>query len=63
MLYETFANSYTLCFKMRSELERTLDMIPLDAFEYVECAGLHGTYDDGCESDSFRALRPQWERR
>lgn len=35
---------------MHSELERTLDMIPENAFHYVKCAGLWGTYDDGLVS-------------
>ena len=30
---------------MRSELERTLSEVP--AYQYVQCFGLHGTYDDG----------------
>ncbi|KAF2423652.1 hypothetical protein EJ08DRAFT_595743 [Tothia fuscella] len=31
------------------ELERTLSQVPSDTFEYVQCYGLHGTYDDGLE--------------
>jgi len=30
---------------MKSELERTLADVP--TYAYVQCAGLHGTYDDG----------------
>ncbi|KAF3157371.1 hypothetical protein TWF225_008485 [Orbilia oligospora] len=31
----------------RPELERTFASIPQNAFKYVRCFGLHGTYDDG----------------
>ncbi|KAK6501916.1 hypothetical protein TWF481_009735 [Arthrobotrys musiformis] len=31
----------------RPELERTFADIPQNAFKYVRCFGLHGTYDDG----------------
>jgi L-histidine Nalpha-methyltransferase / hercynylcysteine S-oxide synthase len=30
-----------------SELHRTLAAIPPGTYQYVKCAGLHGTYDDG----------------
>lgn len=29
------------------ELHRTLSAIPAGKYEYVKCAGLHGTYEDG----------------
>lgn len=29
------------------ELHRTLSAIPAGTYQYVKCAGLHGTYDDG----------------
>lgn len=32
---------------MYSELERTLALVPEGTFNYVKCAGLWGTYDDG----------------
>jgi EasF-like predicted methyltransferase len=31
------------------ELQRTLSDIPESMFKYVQCFGLHGTYDDGLE--------------
>ena len=31
----------------RKELERTLSAIPSGSYKYIECIGLHGTYDDG----------------
>jgi EasF-like predicted methyltransferase len=31
------------------ELQRTLSEIPKGTFKYVQCFGLHGTYDDGLE--------------
>lgn len=31
------------------ELERTLSAIPKGSYNYVQCFGLHGTYDDGLE--------------
>jgi EasF-like predicted methyltransferase len=34
---------------MHSELERTLEAVPVGTFEHVKCFGLHGTYDDGLE--------------
>lgn len=34
---------------MQSELDRTLADVPEGTFQYVECAGLLGTYDDGLE--------------
>jgi EasF-like predicted methyltransferase len=34
---------------MRSELERTLELVPIGTFHKVSCYGLHGTYDDGLE--------------
>ena len=34
---------------MEPELVRTLADVPEGTFQYVECAGLHGTYDDGLE--------------
>lgn len=34
---------------MKSELVRTLELVPVGTFKHVECYGLHGTYDDGLE--------------
>lgn len=34
---------------MQSELDRTLADVPEGTFQYVQCAGLLGTYDDGAE--------------
>jgi EasF-like predicted methyltransferase len=34
---------------MHSELERTLEAVPIGTFQHVKCFGLHGTYDDGLE--------------
>jgi EasF-like predicted methyltransferase len=31
------------------ELQRTLSEVPEGSFKYVQCFGLHGTYDDGLE--------------
>ena len=41
--------SYFALDLMRSELERTLAAVPQGTFKYVQCFGLHGTYDDGLE--------------
>ena len=32
-----------------SELQRTLEAVPLGTFKHVKCFGLHGTYDDGLD--------------
>lgn len=53
--------SYFALDLMRSELERTLDDVPEDTFQYVKCAGLLGTYDDGLEwlKRAENAARPK----
>ncbi|KAB8213438.1 histidine-specific methyltransferase [Aspergillus novoparasiticus] len=33
----------------REELESTLRTLPSERYQYVQCAGLHGTFDDGLE--------------
>ncbi|KAK6519417.1 hypothetical protein TWF281_003251 [Arthrobotrys megalospora] len=47
----------------RPELERTFANIPQNAFKYVRCFGLHGTYDDGkawLESNEEVRSRPRF---
>ena len=39
--------SYFALDLMYTELERTLALVPEGTFNYVKCAGLWGTYDDG----------------
>ncbi|OJJ67520.1 hypothetical protein ASPBRDRAFT_78244 [Aspergillus brasiliensis CBS 101740] len=34
----------------REELESTLHTLPSERYQYVQCAGLNGTFDDGLES-------------
>lgn len=41
--------SYYALDLMHSELVRTLAAVPLGTFKYVQCFGLHGTYDDGLD--------------